>query len=554
MCCSDPFRHQVRFFSDNTPPPIPKKRLARTLSLPGTDAPPLSPPSSLWREPQNFDNPLYMVAPIPNTYFLEETEEFKPARMSSMPLLPFSQLSFDTPDEHLAYLFSSFDDQRAVSQGIQYRHLLFLRSMVQSVEAETMLQRKVTESDISSYQPQDFLLCEGSEPKQIGDSVYYRLHSPKFPGRVLGLKVCKQIDEVPSAHTKHHSSHVNVQDVVVQFRPCNATRNDSITPNTQDPCLPSKSDCSAAKLLCGASTEYATDPMCINMPSIQSLLQKGHCVSIERDLPHVTLKDFVEDSSSLRSTECLVYDRQVCILLLQILMGTQHLYNTSDTAAALRAQDILLVWPSGEKNKEENNLEVDVYEGERCFKTSRLKEEMEKEKAEEKGRIQMLWWTRGSARVVLTPQASSLHPLLTIKSQIDALIQYCLHPQGSMTILGTGPSLSKSLHQRGLLYLSSLLQNESGGLHIADMVTMLQVLLWGPRVPLLNHRGSTTTAVHNWLIIKRALLVMKLAERGLIQDQSALDWEDCLCLQYLSFTDPETVVSVTRQLWLTLKD
>lgn len=134
-----------------------------------------------------------MLAPIPDTYFHEETEEFKPVRGSPAPLPSFSQLSFDTPDEHLPYLFSSFDDQRVIFQGIQHRHLLFLRSMAQSVEAGILLRGETTEKDVSSRQPQDFLLCEGSEPKQIGDTVYYSLRSPKLPGRVLGLRVMLQL-------------------------------------------------------------------------------------------------------------------------------------------------------------------------------------------------------------------------------------------------------------------------------------------------------------------------------------------------------------------------
>lgn len=129
-----------------------------------------------------------MLAPIPDTYFHEETEEFRPVVGSPVPSLSFSQLSFDTPDEHLPYLFSCLDDQRVVFQGIQHRHLLFLRSMARSMEAGTLLQ-VATERDVSSYQPQDFLLCEGSEPKRVGDRVYYSLHSPKLPGRLLGLRV-----------------------------------------------------------------------------------------------------------------------------------------------------------------------------------------------------------------------------------------------------------------------------------------------------------------------------------------------------------------------------
>lgn len=346
----------------------------------------------------------------------------------------------------------------------------------------------------------------------------------------LSVQVHKQTDE---AHTKHQPSHVNVQHVIVQFQASNTVRNES-TPD------PFQSDCSAAKPPGGGSSENTTAHMNINVPSAQSLLQRGLSVSVERDLPHTTLEDFV-----LQRADCLDYDRQVCALLLQILMGSQHLYNISATPAELRPRGIFLVWPNRENEGGENKPEQD--EMKRGFKTSRWKEEMEWGKMGKRGQIQMLWRTHGSPRVVLTPLSSALpvpHPLIYIKSQIGALIQYCLTP------LGSDPTLSRSSYRRGLLYLASLLQSESSGSQMADMAAMLQVLLWGPQGPLFNHRGPTTTAVHNWLTIKRALLVMKLAERGLIQDQSDLDWEDCMCLQYLSFTDPETVVGVSSQLWL----
>lgn len=509
----DPSRHLLRFFSDDIPPPVPKKRLARTLSHPAINVPspsPLSPFSPLQRHPQNFDNPLYMMAPIPATYFHEETEEIEAARRSPVPSLSISQLSFDTPDEHLPFLFSGFIDQRVVSQGIQHRQLLFLRSMAQSVEAGSLLQGEASGRDVGSYQPQDFLLCEGSEPKQVGDTIYYSLLSPKFPGRLLSLRVHKQTEA--STRTKHQPSHVNVQDVIASFQP---SKNNAGTLQTEDPRA-----ASSAKPPGGSSTESVNT----RVPTVQVFLQKGHTVSVERDLPQATLQDFVQAQSS----ECLDYDRQVCVLLLQILMGSHHLYHNSAAAAELRPQEILLVWPSREKDKGEIRG-------------------MEWEMTEEPCRIQMSWRTHGSPRVVLRPQSSALslpQPLTAIKPQIAALIQFCLHPQESHASLGS----ALSSYRVGLLHVSSLLQRDSVP-QMLDIAAMLQVLLWGPRVPIFSHRGSTTTAVHNWLTIKRALLVMKLAERGLIQDQSALDWEDCLCLQYLSFTDSETVVSVAGQLW-----
>lgn len=341
------------------------------------------------------------------------------------------------------------------------------------------------------------------------------------------MQVHKQTDDAASAHTKRQPSHVNVQDVIARFQ---LSRNDSSLTQTQPGCI-------TATAPGGGSSESN------NLPSVQSLLQKGQSVSVERDLPRATLEDFVQDSISLQSTDCLDYDRQVCVLLLQVLTGSLHLYNISASAPELRPLEIFLVWPNTEKKEAGNKQGQDASQ----------KEAMDWEKMERKGKILTLWRTLGSPRVVLTPQSSALpvpHPFIHIKSQIGALIKYCLHSQESLTSLDS--TQSKSPYRVGLLHLASLLQSESSGPQMADTVAMFQVLLWGPRVQLFDRRRPMTTAVHNWLAVKRALLVMKLAERGLVQDQSAVDWEDCMCLKFLSFADPETVVSATSQLWLAM--
>lgn len=135
-----------------------------------------------------------MLMPVHASCFTEEAEESDTFTGSSVPSVSFSQLSFNTPDEHLPYLFSSFGDQSAILQAIQHRHLLFLKSMAQSVDAGILLQEDHRKKDVDSYLPQDFVLHEDSEAKQVGDAVYYRLHSPKFPGRQLALRVMPQIN------------------------------------------------------------------------------------------------------------------------------------------------------------------------------------------------------------------------------------------------------------------------------------------------------------------------------------------------------------------------
>ncbi|XP_055020550.1 uncharacterized protein peak3 isoform X2 [Boleophthalmus pectinirostris] len=186
-------KHHMRFLSDGTPPPVPKKRLARTLSLPADHVPPLSTLSSgppLQMHSHNFDNPLYMLTPVRDTLFSKEPSGFRVANKSSTaPLLPLSQLSFNTSDEHLVNFFVSFEDQDAVSKTVQHRHLLFLRDMAKKMEANMLLKEELSEKPVTSYQPQDFLLDAGSEPKIIAGKMYYSVHSPKFPGRTLGLRI-----------------------------------------------------------------------------------------------------------------------------------------------------------------------------------------------------------------------------------------------------------------------------------------------------------------------------------------------------------------------------
>lgn len=339
----------------------------------------------------------------------------------------------------------------------------------------------------------------------------------------VSVQVLEGTEEAPSPHSHNQPPHVNVQEVAAYFQPSIILKN---RPSTmQGPSQGSRSaDCSSSKAPGGSSTEGSSGSL-----SVQFFLQRGHCVRVERDLPRTTLEDFVKDSCFLQSSECQDYDRQVCVLLLQVLMGSYHLYNNGASAAELRPQEILLVWPGWERHKQGNQLKEDTSEGQ----GSKLMEEMKTE------RVQAFWKRHGSPRVVLTPQSSfaSPQPLTFIKSQIGNLIQFCLQPSASQ-----GP------YRSGLHLLSSMLRSENGP-QMTEMMSMLQVLLWGPQVSLFSHRGPSAGAVQNWLTVKRALLVMKLAERALTQDQSVLDWEEYMCLKYLSFTDSETVEGAATQLW-----
>lgn len=182
-------------------------------------------------------------------------------------------------------------------------------------------------------------------------------------------------------------------------------------------------------------------------------------------------------------------------------------------------------------------------------------EKMESEREQEvKVGFGELWKKWGSPRLIVTHRTALSLPVLptpTLRAQFGTIIQYCLHPQED----GAPPA---SLYRPGLLLLSGWLQDEGSGMQIADTIGVLQALLWGPRAGLFSLNpagaglvaGSASSIVDHWLIVKRALLVLKLAEKGLVQKQSGLDWEDCLCLNYLSLTDSGSVVKATTRLGL----
>lgn len=259
--------------------------------------------------------------------------------------------------------------------------------------------------------------------------------------------------------------------------------------------------------------------------SVESFLQRGHQVSVERDLPLFTLEDFVQSGASLPASD---YDGRLSALMLQVLNGLAHLHQNGSSVSELRPREIFLVWP----------LEGQVDDG----KNAEVRGEAGPERTDENSaKMEMLWRTHGCPRVVLIPAGSSLpgrRTLLYIKTQINALIHFCLQSRDSRTSTGSGAA--PSLQRRELLHLASKFQGDGGdGPQLEAAAAALQELIWGPGVPLCEPWG------HHWLTVKQALFVMKLAERGLSLEQRALPWEDALHLKYLSSVDGKATVGVS---------
>ncbi|CAL8253891.1 unnamed protein product [Merluccius merluccius] len=528
-CCSE----DAVFFSEcNPPPPVPRKKLVRTMSLPeGCDPPPPPPGPRRARPPRPrppshhhhhhhhaapgcMDNPLYMLTPPP------------PLEGAISP-----ELSFDSPDEELLpYLLCG---AVGVSRCVAQRQLLFLRSAARSVMegADLLLpppppgEEAVGGGGAAPYAPEDFQLCDGCEPRRIGDHVYYELRCARFPNKVLGARVYKSDNHF---YTPQPPPHVNLQQVLVHFSP-------SGTAEAPPDRRPSRRPLGGGS----ESAESQLVPPHSNSVTVTGLLERGHCVSVERDLPRATLEDLIRCRCAVPTSDPGLYAKQLCLVLLQVVTGLQQLCSNRVMYKKLRPCDVFLVWPSRaptESDRAESGLkEQDGGGG-------------GDEGSSDKAAVQMNWEKLGAPRVVLANPPyrapSKNHIMASTNAQIGGLIQHGLDPGESLPSV-TQCSFLKSNgdpYTERLLDLAGWLQDESAGLQLSDTKTILQAILWGPRAQLFTFMSG----MDGWLTAKRTLLVLKMAERGVLQDGPPMDWEDCLCLQYFASCGGEDLRSVSE--------
>ncbi|KAG9350576.1 hypothetical protein JZ751_024465 [Albula glossodonta] len=563
------YSHQGRFLSDYKPP-VPKKKLIRALSLPGGC---LHPQCSLPSRRLNYDNPLYMLTPIKDIQFTEIKEQ-RAVFESLNPSQHLSLLSFDTPDLQLPCFFKNFQDQGQVSMDIQQCHQLFLRSIAQRMEKSLHGVEPIKE--VGSFQPQEFQICEGYQSRKIGGAVFYHVHCQKMPGRVFSAKVYRSSDgSHKAALQKPLPRHANIQQVLAHYPHCLQSEQYTSTEN------PKAINASTAPQECEhKSPQSPSDDSSmekqLQVPSssghtVLSLLRSGaYEVDIERDMPWATLEDFVEDGISLHQSEPQLYERRLCLLLLQLAQGLQHLHKHAATCAELQPQSIMLAWSERETIEELTeqtgetvtpDTETEIDNKEREGSEGRIQRKVHGEGGDLDTSVQGLWKKWGLPRVVITfqPLPESSQTAAPEKLHFGSLLRFCLHlpensiPQEPMASLEISQS---SPYTQGLLLLASQLLDQESGVQTADVPGVLQALLWGPQAKLFqqNQPESGTTLLGSWLSVKRALLVQKMAELGLSERDRWLDHEDFLCLQYLSLSSPESVLKSITLLQLCCTD
>ncbi|XP_077082607.1 inactive tyrosine-protein kinase PRAG1 isoform X1 [Siphateles boraxobius] len=515
--------HQARFFSDQTPPPVPKKSLKRTLSLPAEALD----PSYHDHTGTFYENPLYMIAPFHGTLTLKEEEVQE--ELHQGPSL--HRVNFDTPDEQLQRVLRSFQSHEQVSMGIQECYLQFLKNTLQNIESSIFLNEQEMEMAKTS-QPNDFILCDEQWTER---DAFYLVRCSKIPGRLFSAKVHRE-DLVSDCAIS--MLHPNIEQGVVHFPHNTATDQTSTLQHAEKTSEPSHGD---------------TTEVC-QQQTVADLLRKDFSVTVVRDFPLGTLEDFVEEGHSLHSSLPEVYERRLCLLVLQLVLGLQQLGHFKVINRELKPQSATLVWPHitskgadtweyPSKMKKVRDMNTDTSKG-----TPRIT--VTEELIHKSEICQTSWEKWGTPRLVLKSHFEDkvFQEATSQEFQLGTLLRYCLHLTDGCSSVSKVPQ--DTPYTPGLLWLVTQLTSEKPGLLLADVVGVLQALLWGPRKRLFQQSQLESSVFSNWLLLKRSLLVLKLAEKGLFQAQYGLDWEDYLCLQYLSLTDPKTMLSITERMGL----
>ncbi|XP_051980451.1 inactive tyrosine-protein kinase PEAK1-like isoform X2 [Xyrauchen texanus] len=472
----------------------------------------LDPPYHNHTRTCNYDNPLYMIMPFQGPLMLKEEDKEELHQAQSL-----YQVTFDTPDEQLYGFLRNFQSIEHVSVSIQRCHLQFLRNTLQTIEMNIFLNEQDMEM-VKTTQPDDFLLCGQQWSNR---DVFYLVRCPKLPGKLFSAKVHRG-DSILDCST--FMQHPNIEQGVVHFLQC-TTADQSYASQSETAQTTSESSH-------GGSTEVC------QQQTVVSLLKKGVDVTVVRDFPLGTLDDFVEDGQILHWTHPEVYERRLCLLVLQLVLGLKHLGSNNVLHRELKPECVMLVWPSfrpveSRENPTEIKTRWDMKEMISIPK-EKLDEEMKGETC------QNLWKKWGTPRVVLSSHFEDevFQVTTSLEFQLGNLLKNCLHLTDSGSLMWKAPQYSP--YTQGLKWLVTHLTSKKPGLQMKDVSSVLQALLWGPQKQLIQQNQLESIVLPNYLLLKQSLFVLKLAERGLFQDHHSLDWEDYLCLQYLSFTNPET--------------
>ncbi|XP_026108598.1 inactive tyrosine-protein kinase PRAG1-like [Carassius auratus] len=276
--------------------------------------------------------------------------------------------------------------------------------------------------------------------------------------------------------------------------------------------------------------------------------EQERVVVITRDVPHQTVADFVREWESFHRAQPEVYERRVCFLLLQLCAGLEHLKAHGVTHRDLCMENLLLVQRPDPQQQSLPRLLIssfskakrrDADETTACA-DPRLKREHARLAPEIVSAAQYRKFDEFQTGILI-------YELLHRRNPFEATPGKCDYRCEELPLIP-----GASIYSAGLQRLAHLLLEPDPGrrIHIRDARSVLQALLWGPRRDLLEHSAPEPRdhGLLNWLDVKRALLMMKFAERSLEPERNA-ELEDWLCCQYFSSANPRSLCQTAELLY-----
>ncbi|XP_068089705.1 inactive tyrosine-protein kinase PRAG1 [Hyperolius riggenbachi] len=264
-------------------------------------------------------------------------------------------------------------------------------------------------------------------------------------------------------------------------------------------------------------------------------------VVITREVPYRTAADFVRESASTHKGQPEIYERQVCLMLLQLCNGLEHLKEHAIIHRDLCLDNLLLVHcqTTPDKIKDGKYVPRLIVSN---FSKAKLRPGSEDSKLKKDK-------TRLAPEIMAASQYKKFDEF-----QTGILIYELLHQPNPFEVRTSlheheysqkdlPPLPNLSVYSRGLQHLAHLLLEADPikRIRISEAKRILQCLLWGPRKDLtdqpFSHEEALHCALQNWIDMKRALLMMKFAERAL-EPEHSVSLEDWLCCQYLASADP----------------
>uniref|UniRef100_A0A3P9JF17 Inactive tyrosine-protein kinase PEAK1 n=1 Tax=Oryzias latipes TaxID=8090 RepID=A0A3P9JF17_ORYLA len=310
---------------------------------------------------------------------------------------------------------------------------------------------------------------------------------------------------------------------------------------------------------------------------------KSRVVVITREVPFQTVADFVREGAARHAQNPELYERQVCLLLLQLCSGLEHMKPFHVTHCDLRLENLLLV-----HCQPGNPWNLDLLEPNNNSSTAGATSSSAAANATCPARLIISNFSQAkqkSSMMVSNPgtlrDQSRLAPEIITATQYrkcdefqtGILIYEMLHrpnpfeetPQlkeREYTWADLPALPTRSLYSQGLQQLARLLLtvNPSERIRMSEARACLQCLLWGPREDLFQALGSSSSStgpmsafaashhadtLQNWLDLKRTLMMIKFAERSL-DSACSVSLEDWLCCQYLAFATTDSLSRVVH--------